>query len=158
MEILKKNNERKFYCKNIKWVIISVFVIEKQGLTCMCNSIASSSISDLPSNALSSGFDDLFNKLCRYLPSVLCFNGKGIYEGIADKIDSKNQELGLKPQPRGNYISMGLQKQYLLVKNGTETKKIMLFVVPSSSARVKAYNYQQKLQFFIQLKELLNKL
>eukprot|EP01123_Difflugia_compressa_P009330 TRINITY_DN3066_c0_g1_i1.p1 TRINITY_DN3066_c0_g1~~TRINITY_DN3066_c0_g1_i1.p1 ORF type:complete len:128 (+),score=15.56 TRINITY_DN3066_c0_g1_i1:3-386(+) len=103
------------------------------GLTCLAQE--STPTTDLiETHKWKSGYQQLYKKLCLYKPKAVCFNGKGIYESIFDK-----------------KISMGLQSPIKL-EDGT---KVICYVMPSTSARVKAYTYEQKKKILSNLKNLL---
>jgi TDG/mug DNA glycosylase family protein len=88
--------------------------------------------SDLTRDELAAGAESLRAKLRHYRPRVVCFNGKGIYEAFAQQ---KNVKLGLQ----------------------TETLDgILLFVLPSSSARTAAYQRPAKLAYYRELKDVVD--
>ena len=90
--------------------------------------------SDLTREELREGTTILRAKLLACRPAVVCFNGKGIYEAFADR---KNVKLGLQEETLDG---------------------ILLFVVPSSSARTAAYQRDAKLRYYVELKQLLDSL
>jgi TDG/mug DNA glycosylase family protein len=91
----------------------------------------SRSITDLKPEELRAGAAVLREKLLRYRPKLVCFNGKRIYEVFA-----------------GHAASFGLQDETL--------DGIRLFVMPSTSARTASYQRADKLKFFVALHELLD--
>ncbi|KAL6056830.1 UDG domain-containing protein [Balamuthia mandrillaris] len=99
------------------------------GLTCLCARPSKSS-SELSEEELHDGFALLVAKLEHYRPRFICFNGKGIYEAIT-----------------GKRCILGYQGEDAVVPG------IGVFVIPSTSARVKAYSYQQKLNYINKLKQ-----
>ncbi|KAL6062917.1 G/T mismatch-specific thymine DNA glycosylase [Balamuthia mandrillaris] len=99
------------------------------GLTCLCARPSKSS-SELSEEELHDGFALLVAKLEHYRPRFICFNGKGIYEAIT-----------------GKRCILGYQGDDAVVPG------IGVFVIPSTSARVKAYSYQQKLNYINKLKQ-----
>jgi mismatch-specific thymine-DNA glycosylase len=101
------------------------------GLTNLCDR-TSREASELTREELAEGAANLRRKLLAYRPAIACFNGMGIYEAFAGR-------KGVKP---------GLQADTL-----GETR---LFVVPSSSGRTAAYPRQVKLDYFRQLKQLVD--
>jgi mismatch-specific thymine-DNA glycosylase len=76
----------------------------------------------------------LREKLLACRPGIVCFNGKGIYEVFSGR---KN-------------IALGLQEETL--------EGSLLFVVPSSSARTAAYQREAKLRYFLELKQLVDRI
>jgi TDG/mug DNA glycosylase family protein len=80
---------------------------------------------------LAAGAANLRAKLLRYAPGVVCFNGMGIYEAFA----------GVKK------VRPGLQEERL--------GETLLFVVPSSSGRTAAYPRPKKLEYYRELRDLV---
>ncbi|HWC30572.1 MAG TPA: mismatch-specific DNA-glycosylase [Dehalococcoidia bacterium] len=103
------------------------------GLTNLCDR-TSREASELTRAELAEGAVNLREKLFDCAPGVACFNGMGIYEVFSGR-------KGIKP---------GLQPEKL-----AET---LLFVVPSSSGRTAAYPRPVKLDYFRQLKQLVDRL
>jgi thymine-DNA glycosylase len=99
------------------------------GLTNMVQR-ASRSISDLAPAELRAGADILREKLLRYAPRTVCFNGKRIYEVFG-----------------GGPCEFGLQPERLAGSR--------LYVMPSTSARTAAFQRADKLRFFVELRELV---
>ena len=99
------------------------------GLTNMVDR-ASPSISDLSLDEMRAGAATLRRKLLRYAPRVVCFNGKRIYEIYA-----------------GHACGLGAQTERV----GTS----QVYVIPSTSARVTAYQRADKLKFFVELRALV---
>lgn len=95
---------------------------EKIGLTCL-HSKSTRTVDDVAKEDWVKGYSLLKEKLSKFKPKAICFNGKGIYQTITGK---KNCSNGLQPP---------------LVLGAT---KIVCFVMPSSSARVKAYTFEEK--------------
>ncbi|KAI8081288.1 uracil-DNA glycosylase-like protein [Halteromyces radiatus] len=81
----------------------------------------------------------LTEKISKYRPRVACFVGKGIYEIYLGKTKG---------------IKMGLQPNTIPWSNGKGATK--LFVMPSTSGIVSAYQKKDKLEFFQQLCILVN--
>ncbi len=86
----------------------------------------SPSISDLSLDEMRAGAVVLRDKLQRYAPRVVAFNGKRIYEIFV-----------------GHACEVGAQTERI----GTS----QVFVIPSTSARVTAYQRADKLKFFVDL-------
>ena len=101
------------------------------GLTNLCDR-TSREASELTREELAAGAAGLRRKLLECRPAIACFNGMGIYEAFVAK-------KGVKP---------GLQQQRLGATR--------LFVVPSSSGRTAAYPRNVKLEYFRQLKQLVD--
>lgn len=91
---------------------------------------ASASLSDLSTEELRAGAVALREKLLRYRPRIVCFNGKRIFEIFAGK------SCGFGRQPG-------------------EIDGMALYVMPSTSARTAAYQRADKLRFFQELRQLL---
>jgi TDG/mug DNA glycosylase family protein len=91
---------------------------------------ASKSITDLSTQELREGAEVLREKLLRFRPKMVCFNGKRIYEVFA-----------------GHAASFGVQDETL--------DGIRLFVMPSTSARTASYQRADKLKFFVALRGLM---
>ena len=94
----------------------------------------SRSASDLTAAEMRAGAEALRAKLIACQPQVVCFNGKGIYEVFSGR---KN-------------VPLGLQEETL--------DGILLYVMPSSSARTAAYQRPAKLAYYRELKEIIDKL
>ena len=92
----------------------------------------SRSASDLTSAEMRAGAEALRAKLRRYQPRVVCFNGKSIYQAFSGR----------------RAVSFGRQVERL--------GESVLFVMPSTSARAAAYQRPAKLQFFRDLKALVD--
>jgi len=101
------------------------------GLTNLCDRTTHEA-SELTPEELAQGADALRRKLLFYQPKVTCFNGMGIYEAFSGR---KKVAPGLQPERLG---------------------QTLLFVVPSSSGRTAAYPRQRKLEFFRELKALVD--
>ena len=91
----------------------------------------SPSISDLSLDEMRAGAVVLRRKLLRYAPRIVAFNGKRIYEIFA-----------------GHTCELGAQTERI----GTS----QVFVTPSTSARVTAYQRADKLKFFVELRALVH--
>ncbi|ORZ10424.1 uracil-DNA glycosylase-like protein [Absidia repens] len=81
----------------------------------------------------------LREKIAKYRPQVACFVGKGIYEIFVGK---------------NKRVMMGLQPDTIPWSNGAGFTK--LFVMPSTSGIVSAYQKPDKLKFFQQVCSLLD--
>jgi TDG/mug DNA glycosylase family protein len=101
------------------------------GLTNLCDR-TSRQASDLTRDELRAGAESLRAKLLVLRPCVVCFNAKGIYEVFANR---KNVKLGLQEETLDG---------------------MLLFVLPSSSARTAAYQRPAKLAYYRQLKDVLD--
>ena len=100
------------------------------GLTNLCDRTTREA-NELTREELSEGAANLRTKLLRYNPGVVCFNGMGIYKAFA----------GVKK------VRPGLQEDRL--------GATFLFVVPSSSGRTAAYPRPKKLEYYRELRELV---
>jgi len=103
------------------------------GLTNLCDRTTRSQ-QDLTREEMLEGAENLREKLLRYRPRVVCFNGMGIYEAFSGR-------KSLRP---------GLQDERL-------DGDILIFVAPSSSGRTAAYQWPAKLALFRQLKALVDR-
>jgi TDG/mug DNA glycosylase family protein len=101
------------------------------GLTNLCDRTTRSA-DQLTREELRAGADSLRAKLLHFRPRVVCFNGKGIYEAFSGR--------------RG--ITLGLQPETL--------EGMLMFVVPSSSARTAAYQRAAKVAYFQDLKRVVD--
>ena len=100
------------------------------GLTNLCDRTTREA-NELTRAELAAGAANLRAKLLRYAPGVVCFNGMGIYEAFA----------GVKK------VRPGLQEERL--------GETLLFVVPSSSGRTAAYPRPKKLEYYRELRDLV---
>jgi mismatch-specific thymine-DNA glycosylase len=91
---------------------------------------ASPAMDDLSLKEMREGAALLREKILRYQPRIVCFNGKRIFEVFA----GRRCQLGLQPERVG---------------------RSRLFVMPSTSARTASYQREDKLAFFRQLRDLL---
>jgi TDG/mug DNA glycosylase family protein len=91
---------------------------------------ASRSITDLTPAEMRTGAAALRDKLTRFKPRVVCFNGKKIYEVFA-----------------GHPASFGIQPDTV--------DATRIFVMPSTSARTASYQRADKLKFFLQLRRIV---
>ena len=98
------------------------------GLTNMVDR-ASPSISDLSLDELRAGAAALREKLLRFAPRVVCFNGKRIWEIFS-----------------GHKSALGVQEERI--------GESRVFVMPSTSARTASYQRADKLPFFRELRDL----
>ena len=100
------------------------------GLTNLCDRTTREA-SELTREELAEGAIKLRQKLQYYNPGVICFNGMGIYEAFAG-------QKKVKP---------GLQQERL--------GRSLMYVVPSSSGRTAAYPRQKKLEYYRELRDLV---
>lgn len=114
----------------------SMLLREGYGLT---NLVArpSQSSSDLTYGEMSSGAEELRNKIGRYKPAMVCFLGKDVYRRYA----------GLRS---------GFPVHYGLVTGETLFPDIMEFIAPNPSGR-NTIPYTVKLSVFRELKKVLEK-
>lgn len=91
---------------------------------------ASPTMADLAVKEMREGAALLREKILRYQPRIVCFNGKRIFEVFA----GRRCQLGLQPERVG---------------------RSRLFVMPSTSARTASYQREDKLAYFRQLRDLL---
>ncbi len=89
-------------------------------------------IDDLSRAEMEAGAARLHEKLRRYRPRAVCFNGKAIYEVFA-----------------GHRCVLGRQPERL---DGA-----LVYVMPSTSARTASYQRNAKLRFFRELKRLVDR-
>src|SRR3990172_4574891 len=89
-------------------------------------------IDDLSREEMKAGAARLREKLRRYRPRVVCFNGKAIYEAFA----GRRCALGLQPERH---------------------EGALVFVMPSTSPRGASYQRADKLRFFRELKRLVDR-
>lgn len=101
------------------------------GLTNLCDRTTHSA-DELTTEELRAGSAALRAKLLRARPKVVCFNGKGIYEAFAGR---KKVAFGLQPE---------------------SLEGMLMYVVPSSSARTAAYQRDAKVAYFRELKRILD--
>ena len=95
-------------------------------------------IADLSREELEAGAPRLRDKLRRYRPRVVCFNGKAIYEVFA-----------------GHRCALGLQPERLPAGAGFEGA--LVYVMPSTSPRGASYQRPEKLRFFRELKRIVDR-
>jgi TDG/mug DNA glycosylase family protein len=88
-------------------------------------------IDELTRDEMRAGASVLRDKLRRYRPRVVCFNGKAIYEAFA-----------------GHRAAVGLQPE--------RAEGAVAFVMPSTSARTASYQRADKLRFFRELKRIVD--
>ncbi len=100
------------------------------GLTNLCERTTREA-NELTRAELAEGAARLREKLLFFKPSVVCFNGMGIYEAFA----------GVKK------VHPGLQEERL--------GDTLLYVMPSSSGRTAAYPRPKKLEYYQELRELV---
>ena len=112
------------------------------GLTNLCDRTTKEA-SELTKAELAEGAAALRAKLLDCAPRMVCFNGMGIYDAFLAAWD----EVAL-PDGKRRKVTPGLQPERL-----GETR---IFVVPSSSGRTAAYPRQVKLDYYRQLKVLLD--
>ncbi|MCH8025249.1 MAG: mismatch-specific DNA-glycosylase [Chloroflexi bacterium] len=89
-------------------------------------------LADLSQKELQAGAARLREKLRELRPRVVCFNGKAIYEAFID-----------------GRCAFGLQEE--------PAESAVAFVMPSTSARTAAYQRDDKLRFFQELKRIVDR-
>ncbi len=114
------------------------------GLTNLCDRTTAEA-NQLTRQEMADGARALRAKLLEYAPMVVCFNGMGIYDAFLAAWDEVTPPAGKNRKTRA-----GLQPEQL--------GRTRLFVVPSSSGRTAAYPRQVKLDYFRQLKLLVDSL
>ncbi len=114
------------------------------GLTNLCHRTTQEA-NQLTREELADGARALRAMLLEYAPMVVCFNGMGIYDAFLANWDDLSPTSGKRRK-----ITPGLQPEQL--------GAMRLFVVPSSSGRTAAYPRQVKLEYFRQLKLLIDSL
>ena len=102
------------------------------GLTNLCDRTTREA-NDLTREELAAGTASLRAKLLLYTPGVVCFNGMSIYQAFSG----------------ARKVRPGLQEDRL--------GETLLFVVPSSSGRTAAYPRPRKLEYYRQLRELVDR-
>jgi TDG/mug DNA glycosylase family protein len=103
------------------------------GLTNLCDRTTREA-TDLTREELAEGALNLRAKLLRFQPAVVCFNGMSIYRAFSNV----------------RKVVPGLQEERL--------GRSRLFVVPSSSGRTAAYPRPRKLEYFRQLRDIVDRL
>jgi mismatch-specific thymine-DNA glycosylase len=111
------------------------------GLTNLCDRTTHEA-NELTREELATGTTALRAKLINCAPRVVCFNGMGIYDAFL----ASWTEVGTSGKRRK--IKPGLQ--------GEKLGDTLLFVVPSSSGRTAAYPRQVKLDYYRELKRLVD--
>lgn len=89
-------------------------------------------VEDLTRAEMAEGAEVLRGKLLRYRPLAVCFNGKSIYEVFSGR----------------KKVAFGLQQETL--------EGMLLYVVPSSSARTAAYQRDAKAAYWRDLKRIID--
>ncbi len=112
------------------------------GLTNLCERTTQEA-NQLSRQELAEGARSLRAKLLDLAPQFVCFNGMGIYDAFLAAWQEDNGETGKRRK-----IIAGAQPERL--------GQTRLFVVPSSSGRTAAYPRQVKLDYFRQLKQLVD--
>lgn len=100
------------------------------GLTNLCHRTTRAA-DELTADEMAAGAVELRAKLRELRPRAVCFNGKGIYSAFSGRRD----------------ITFGLQPE--------ASDDMIIFVVPSSSARTAAYQRDAKVRYWRELKRLL---
>jgi len=106
------------------------------GLTCLVGRSSRSS-SELSKKELTNGLEELKEKLRKYRPQLVCFNGKGIYE---EAVTGRLCKIGMQP------VKLDAGEGYV----------VQCYVMPSSSARVKSHSRNDKLQCLKEIKVFLD--
>ena len=114
------------------------------GLTNLCDR-TSREANELSRAELAEGAAALRRKLLEYAPRVVCFNGMGIYDSFVQVLDAP---AGANKAARRRKTAPGLQPERL--------GDARMFVVPSSSGRTAAYPRAVKLDYYQQLRELID--
>jgi mismatch-specific thymine-DNA glycosylase len=111
------------------------------GLTNLCDRTTHEA-NELTRDELAAGALTLRGKLIDCAPRVVCFNGMGIYDAfLANWAEAATNGKRRKIKP-------GLQDERL--------GETLMFVVPSSSGRTAAYPRQVKLDYYRDLRKLLD--
>lgn len=95
---------------------------------------------DLSREELRAGGEVLRQKLRRYRPRVVCFNGKLIYDAFGQTAARRGA---------GRTAKFGLQDE--------RAEGALAFVMPSTSARTASYQRADKLRFFRELRGIVDK-
>lgn len=90
-------------------------------------------IDDLSRQEMDAGAAVVRDKLRRYRPRVVCFNGRKIYEVFSG---DRKASLGLQPE---------------------RYEGALVYVMPSTSARAASYQRADKLRYFRELKRIVDK-
>jgi mismatch-specific thymine-DNA glycosylase len=114
------------------------------GLTNLCDR-TSREANELTREEMAAGAQTLRAKLLDCNPAVVCFNGMGIYDAFLTSWDEV-----APPNGKRHKVTPGLQPERL--------GEMRMFVVPSSSGRTAAYPRQIKLDYFRQLKQMVDSL
>ena len=101
------------------------------GLTNLCDRTTREA-NELTREELIEGATSLRAKLLHYAPSVVCFNGMSIYAAFAG---AKKVRPGLQAERLGGSL---------------------MYVMPSSSGRTAAYPRQKKLEYYRELRDLID--
>ena len=112
------------------------------GLTNLCDRTTQEA-NDLTREEMAEGARTLRSKLLACAPRTVCFNGMGIYDAFLAA-----WELEEGSEVRRRKVTPGLQSERL--------GESRLFVVPSSSGRTAAYPRAVKLEYYRQLKQLID--
>ncbi|KAH7922912.1 DNA glycosylase [Leucogyrophana mollusca] len=106
----------------------------------------------------------LLAKIARYRPRFLCFVGMGIWEivksALVELLSSTASTSAQGKRERTKKVKVaksvvGLQPFKLVC--GTANAETLIFVVPSTSGRVTQYQLTDKIEFFADLKRLVDK-
>ncbi|CAG8578024.1 16885_t:CDS:2, partial [Cetraspora pellucida] len=108
------------------------------------------SSADLSTIELRNGIPTLLQKVKFYKPKILCFIGKCAFDAFEYMIQSNGTKKKFK--------NFGLQSYQIFWNDDYEEKNgyTKVFVIPSTSARVKHYQKSDKLKYFKELKELMD--
>ncbi|CAG8728062.1 1474_t:CDS:2, partial [Dentiscutata heterogama] len=109
------------------------------------------SSADLSTIELRDGIPSLLQKVKFYKPKILCFIGKCAFDAFEYTIQSN----GIKKKSK----NFGLQSYQIFWNDDDYERKddyTKVFVIPSTSARVKHYQKSDKLKYFKGLKELMD--
>ncbi|KAK9695471.1 uracil DNA N-glycosylase Thp1 [Basidiobolus ranarum] len=104
----------------------------------------SRSSSELSKDEMQKAVPELLEKIKKNYPKVVCFIGKGIFEIFSGR---KCTELGLQPEK--------ICCNFIDSENNLRSREIIVFAMPSTSARTSTYQFRHKLEYFIKLKEIL---
>ncbi|KAI8807138.1 uracil-DNA glycosylase-like protein, partial [Cladochytrium replicatum] len=117
------------------------------------------SCDELTRTELVAGGRELLSKIKRATPRIVAFVGVEVYDSF---LEAYSEAASNPAEARAKFkrTSLGSQKWRIQVKkqNSSEIKVIRLFVMPSTSGRVVQYQKEDKLEFFKDLKALLDEL
>jgi mismatch-specific thymine-DNA glycosylase len=99
------------------------------------------------------GFPNLLEKVEKYRPKVLCFNGKALFQAFASYQNNR-----IRSSTKGKIVTEDWGEQpNFSIQWSDHTGCTKVFCVISTSGRVAQYKKQRKVKHFKKLKELIYK-